>query len=299
MSTTIRWACDTRQGPRPRNEDSVQVEPGLAAAILADGMGGAAGGKEASSLAIAAAVEFLGRHLPLGTPPADVAEQLRQLVAEVNQQVFARSTAEPSLHGMGSTLVVLVTRGGRYGCVNVGDSRAYLLREGVLRQISKDHSLVQERVDIGLITPEEAARQPDRNVLTRAIGTAASVEPHLVEAEVRPGDVFVLTSDGVHGAVEEAQLIAVGDAEDPAIAARLLVEAAIDRGTRDNATAAVGRVAPAAETSLEDLDHVLAYSPSPDRGAQGPRGAGKSNRWLLAGATLLLLATALALFYLR
>ncbi len=84
---------------------------------------------------------------------------------------------------------VLVTRGGRYCCVNVGDSRAYLLHDEVLRQISKDHTLVQERVDAGLITAEEATRQPDRNVLTRAIGTTAEVEPHLAEHAVLPGRI--------------------------------------------------------------------------------------------------------------
>ena len=299
MSNSIHWACDTRQGPRPNNQDSVRVEPDLAAAILADGMGGAAGGKEASTLAIAAAVEFLGRHLSLHAPPADVPEQLRQLVAEVNRQVYDKSASDPDLHGMGSTLVVLVTRGGRYCCVNVGDSRAYLLRDGVLRQISKDHSLVQERVDAGLITAEEAARQPDRNVLTRAIGTTAEVEPYLTEDEVLPGDVFVLTSDGVHGALEEAQLIAAGAAEPPAAAARLLVEEAVARGTRDNATVAVGRVAVAASAeSLEALEQVLAYSP-PERAAPAPRKGAGGTRWLLAGATLLLLATALAVLSLR
>ncbi len=299
MSITTRWACDTRQGPRPRNEDSVQVEPGLAAAVLADGMGGAAGGKEASTLTIAAAVEFLGRRLPAHTPPAEVPEQLRRLVADVNRQVYERSVANPDLHGMGSTLVVLVTRGGRYCCANVGDSRAYLVRDGVLRQISKDHSLVQERVDAGLITAAEAARQPDRNVLTRAIGTTAEVEPYLAEDEVLPGDGFVLTSDGVHGAVEEAQLVAAGDADDPADAARRLVEEAVARGTRDNATVAVGRVEAAATAeSLEALERVLAYSP-PDHAPPKPRSVGGGTRWLLAGASLLLLATALAALSLR
>lgn len=299
MSMTTRWACNTRQGPRPRNEDSVQVEPGLAAAILADGMGGAAGGKEASTLTIAAAVEFLGSHLPAHTPPAEVPEQLRRLVADVNRQVYERSVDNPDLHGMGSTLVVLVTRGGRYCCANVGDSRAYLVRGGVLRQISKDHSLVQERVDAGLITAEEAARQPDRNVLTRAIGTTAEVEAYLTEDEVLPGDVFVLTSDGVHGAVAEAQLFAAGDADDPAVSARLLVEAAIAQGTRDNATAAVVKVEAASTAEpLDALEQVLAYSP-PGRAAPAPRKGAGGTRWLLAGATLLLLATVLAVLSLR
>jgi len=221
----------------------------------------------------------------------------RPLVIETNRRVFQKSTSDPGLHGMGSTLVVLVVRGGRFFSLNVGDSRAYLLRDGALRQISKDHSLVQERVDAGLITAEEAAHQPDRNVLTRAIGTTAEVEPHLAEDEVLPGDVFVLTSDGVHGAVEEAQLAAAGDAESPEAAVRLLVEEAVARGTRDNATAAVGRVeAVATEPSLESLDQVLAYSP-PDQ--TGPKTLGGGKRWLLVGATLLLLATTLAVLALR
>ncbi|MDF1554764.1 MAG: protein phosphatase 2C domain-containing protein [Deferrisomatales bacterium] len=297
MSITIRWACDTRQGPRPRNEDSAQVEPGLAAAILADGMGGAAGGKEASALSIAAAVEFLRRRLPAHTPPADVPERLRQLVADVNRRVYDKSMSDPTLHGMGSTLVVLLTRGGRYFCVNVGDSRAYLLRGDAVLQISKDHSLVQERVDAGLITAAEVALQPDRNVLTRAIGTTAEVEAYLVEEEVRPGDVFILTSDGVHGAIEEAQFAAAGGAESPADAARLLVEEAVARGTRDNATAAVVKVETAApEESLEALDQVLAYAP-PHKAR--PRRSSGATRWLLAGAGLLLLATVLTVLSLR
>lgn len=285
MAITVEWACATRQGPRQRNEDAVQVVPELAAALLADGMGGAAGGREASTLAVSAAAEFLARNLPLHTPPKEVGERLQALVAVVNQQVYQQAEAEPGLHGMGSTLVAMVTRDSRYYCVNVGDSRAYLLRDGTLLQLSKDHSLVQERVDAGLITAEQAAQQPDRNVLTRAIGTTPDVAAYLAEGEVRPGDLFVLTSDGVHGALDPVQLAAADRDESPAAIATWLVEEAVAHGTRDNATAAVGRVE--ALPGAEALEQVLAYP-------TGNRSGGTRRRWLVAGAGLLVLATALA-----
>lgn len=284
MAITVQWACATRQGPRQRNEDAVQVVPELAAALLADGMGGAAGGREASTLAVAAAAEFLARNVPMHTPPTEVGERLHELVAVVNQRVYQQAEAAPGLRGMGSTLVALLTRGTRYYCANVGDSRAYLLRDGKVLQLSKDHSLVQERVDAGLITAEQAAQQPDRNVLTRAIGTTPDVAAYLAEGEVRPGDLFVLTSDGVHGALDSAQLAAADREASPTAIATWLVEEAVAHGTRDNATAAVGRAE--APPGAEALERVLAYP-------AGDRSGGKTRRWLLAGVVLLFLATAL------
>lgn len=236
-------AFHTATGPRPSNQDAARVDPGLGYALVADGMGGAAGGEVASRHAVETAAELLARDLP-DAASADAEEALLvRLFGEANRRIHARSRTTPHLLGMGTTLVLVLVRGDRFWAANVGDSRAYLLRDRTLAQLSRDHSLVQARVEAGLIAPEEAPLQPDRNVLTQAVGTMPEVEPEVVRGETRPGDVFVLTSDGVHGVLSSGQILEAAAGHDPEAAAARLVEAALAAGTRDNATAAVLQVA--------------------------------------------------------
>jgi protein phosphatase len=242
MQYQCRTGHASDKGPRQRNEDSVYVDEDLGFAVIADGMGGAAGGAHASGMAVELAAKFVRENLTGTRSEDELWRLLGTLVEEANHQIHQKGEATPALRGMGTTLVLILFRGQRFYVVNVGDSRAYRVQQGGVTQLSRDHSLVQERVDAGLIAPEEAARQPDRSVITRAVGVYPSVEPAITLGEVGDGDTFILTSDGVHAAVLEEALREAASERDPQIAASKLVESAVSQGTTDNATAAVVRV---------------------------------------------------------
>jgi protein phosphatase len=227
------------RGHRATNQDAVFVDPARGYAVIADGMGGPAGGEEASRIALETARELLaGLSAPAGG--GSEAEVLRRVVGEANRRIF-EAAERLGLLGMGTTLVCLIVRGGRYAVAHAGDSRAYRISGGRLAPLTRDHSLVQEQVDAGLLTPREAARHPLRNVITRAVGTDFSVEPDVLVGEVGEGDVFVLTTDGVHGAVPDSRIETIAWRDPPPLAARELVREALRLGSRDNATAAVLR----------------------------------------------------------
>jgi protein phosphatase len=258
MSFRYEMGCRTDAGPRPRNEDAVHVDPTRQYAVVADGMGGAAGGATASKMAVDLAVEFLERSSRNPVTDSALPDLFGSLVRGLNDQIHDSAETTPALRGMGTTIVLVLFVGEQYCAVNVGDSRAYRIRDGEIRQLSRDHSLVQARVEAGLITAAEAPVQPDRNVITRALGIGPTVEPDFAGGELREGDVFVLTSDGVHGVLtDEAMMECVSQGSPQAIATRL-VETALGRGTRDNATAAVVRVErPPRDESDPEFDQLL------------------------------------------
>ncbi|MBE0616491.1 MAG: serine/threonine-protein phosphatase, partial [Proteobacteria bacterium] len=252
----------TEKGRRRNNQDAVRVEADLGYAIVADGMGGAAAGEVASRLAVEAVSELVTARLPRVRSEEEIAALLREAIDEANRRIYAAAEETPDLRGMGTTVVLVLVRDGRFWAVNVGDSRAYRLRDRDLRQLSREHSLVQTRVEAGLITPEEALHQPDRNVLTRAAGTNPAVEPEVVQGEVEAGDTFLLTSDGVHGVLSAEALLQSASGEAPQTAARRLVAEALAQGSNDNATAAVLRVLddpvePSPEDPESSLDSIL------------------------------------------
>jgi protein phosphatase len=156
-------------------------------------MGGAAAGEIASSLAVDEVMRLLTAR-PEGVPLSDLIEQA---ISAANDVIYSRSQVNPRLSGMGTTLVALVVEERRVCVVNVGDSRCYRLRDEHLEQISQDHSLVEEQVRIGRMTPAEALRSPLRNVITRALGTQSRVTPDIFQLEAEPGDMFLLCSDGL------------------------------------------------------------------------------------------------------
>jgi protein phosphatase len=259
MPHQYKAACVTETGRRRNNQDAAHVDAKLGYALVADGMGGAAGGEIASRLAVEAISQVLEARLTTRSDP-EIGALLREALAEANRRIHDTAQGTPGLWGMGTTVVLILVRGGRYWSVNVGDSRAYRLRDRSLTQLSRDHSLVQARVEAGLITPEQALRQPDRNVLTRALGTNPFVEAEMAQGEVAPGDLFLLTSDGIHGVLSSEdirQCVGVGSCQ---AAARRLVEEALARGGTDNATAAVLHVSdkPAEEAAQEKPDSTLA-----------------------------------------
>jgi len=165
-------------------------------------MGGAAAGEIASSLAVDEVMRQLTER------PEGVAAQalIEQAVSAANQAIYSRSQVNPKLNGMGTTLVAIVTEERSVRLLNVGDSRCYRLRAGHLEQITQDHSLVDEQVRMGRMTPDEAARSPLRNVITRALGTQSRVTPDVFELEAEPGDLFLLCSDGLTRELPDAKI---------------------------------------------------------------------------------------------
>ena len=218
---------------RPSNEDSFGISAEHGVYVVCDGMGGAAAGEIASSMAVSDMLRRLGNRdkaVPLG-------EAIEEAVRFANEAIHSRADENPNLHGMGTTLVGLVTEGRRVLVFNVGDSRCYLLHKGKLTQISQDHSLVEEQVRMGRITPDEALHSPLRNVITRALGTQPEVEPDLFELKAEADDIFLLCSDGLTGEVPDAQIEALLDADLPLTElCANLVKAANLAGGHDNVT---------------------------------------------------------------
>ncbi len=218
---------------RPSNEDAFgySVEHGVY--LVCDGMGGAAAGEIASSLAVDEVMRILtGR-----TADQPLDDVILEAIDTANDAIFTRSENNPRLNGMGTTLVSIVTEDRRLRVINIGDSRCYRLRDQHLEQISEDHSLVDEQVRLGRMSAAEALRSPLRNVITRALGTQSKVTPDLFDLEVQPGDLFLLCSDGLIRELPdmkiEALLCAGGDLG--ALCASL-VDAANNAGGGDNIT---------------------------------------------------------------
>lgn len=206
--------------------------------IVCDGMGGALAGERASQLA----VETITR-LWREAPGLDPAEELKSAFEQANAVVHSESRSDPSRSGMGTTGTAVVVRGSDILVAHVGDSRAYLLSRGGLRQLTSDHSLVAHLVERGQLTPEEARSDPRRNVVTRSIGVTPFVEvdvaafPGLFE----PGDTLLLSSDGLHGVVEDGEIGAILATGDLDAAGRKLIEDANRMGGPDNITVILAR----------------------------------------------------------
>jgi protein phosphatase len=220
---------------RPSNEDAFGYSVEFGIFVVCDGMGGAAAGEIASSLAVE---EMMGR---LAGDARDKNAPLEELVGQAiyaaNEAIHSRAQSNVQISGMGTTLVGLATEGSRVLAFNVGDSRCYRLRNLRLEQISQDHSLVQEQVRMGRLTPAEALRSPLRSVITRALGTQKSVTPDLFELVAEPGDLFLLCSDGLTGELTDALIESMLAVDLPLddLCARL-VKAAKDAGGHDNIT---------------------------------------------------------------
>ena len=223
---------------RSNNEDSVAIDEQVALAVLADGMGGYNAGEVASGMATSFILTELGRWLREANSQASDAEVRRAMdicVDNANRAIFDAASSNPQFAGMGTTLVVAVFRDDRLLLGHVGDSRCYRLRDGRLQQITRDHSLLQEQIDAGLITPEQAAFSANKNLVTRAVGVEDTVLMETRQHEVLPDDLFLLCSDGLSDMLDDltiAQLLH-GQASLES-ASRALVEAANDAGGKDN-----------------------------------------------------------------
>jgi len=226
--TQLGYGTDTGR-KRRRNEDAYVVEPPLFA--IADGMGGAQAGELASSLAAGAVRED---EAAAGSGERRVAE----LIQEANRRVYERSSQDAAASGMGTTMTVAFVGDANVAFGHVGDSRAYLIRDGKLEQLTEDHSLVAELVRSGKLSPEEAETHPQRSVITRALGTDPDVDVDTFSIETAPGDLFMLCSDGLTSMVEDDVILQTieKNRDNLQTAAKALIRAANKGGGEDNIT---------------------------------------------------------------
>lgn len=250
---------DTVAYTLPRNPDPATRRGALM--LVADGMGGHAGGEVASRMA----AQTIHRQFYQATGPtasASVTDALANCIAIANAAILERGNEDPACAGMGSTCTVLVVRSGRAYLAHIGDSRAYILRDGALHQLSEDHTMVAELVRMGRLTASEASRRSDRNVLFKALGTRASVSPQLWSQGMKllDGDRLVLCSDGLHDLVDATAIGDIVATHTPLEACEELIEAALRSGGHDNISVGVflvtatGSAATAADRPTRKID---------------------------------------------
>jgi PPM family protein phosphatase len=229
---------------RSGNEDNFLMVPDRGIFVVADGMGGHAAGEVASEMA----VRFVARELGSlrGLADDQVADRMRTAIRAANGAIFQRTLTEHDKRGMGTTVTALVLFETRFLVGQVGDSRAYLYRDGKLIQLTKDHSYVQEQVDAGYLTPEQARSHPYSNVITRCVGANSDVMPDIYLGTVKRGDLFLLASDGLTGMLEDSELTEMlgGGAKDrmPQDRVDALITEANRHGGLDNITAIIVRI---------------------------------------------------------
>jgi protein phosphatase len=235
---------------REKNEDAYLVDLDLGLFVVADGMGGHAGGDTASQLATATVQQYLRdvrTEEPEAFEPAPLDEtplgaRLREAVETASRAIFRTAQADPALAGMGTTLTAVLVQDDRVLLAHVGDSRCYLVRDGRIVQLSEDHSLVNEQVKAGAITAEEARTSRLRNVITRSVGYEEEVTVDLVRVSARPGDRLVLCCDGLTNLVADDEILQIVERFDLSDAPRRLIRLANARGGDDNITVVVVRI---------------------------------------------------------
>ncbi|MGZ5033847.1 MAG: Stp1/IreP family PP2C-type Ser/Thr phosphatase [Usitatibacter sp.] len=238
---------------RDHNEDCIESRPEIGLYVLADGMGGYNAGEVASGMAtslIADGLQDAWRPRDVDRLARDEAKALserlmREQIARANGAIFTTSQNNPECAGMGTTLVVCLFYDNFVTVAHIGDSRLYRLRADAMEQVTRDHSLPQEQLDSGLITPEEAKLSQNKNLVTRALGIDPTVEPEVHVYETQPEDIYLLCSDGLSDMVddEEIRLTLITLKTNPSLTVQQLVQAANDNGGRDNISAMLTRVA--------------------------------------------------------
>ena len=223
---------------RKVNEDSLAVRTDRGLWAVADGMGG----HEAGDVASSKVTEALLR-LPIVYGLDSLVESAIGALQRVNAELIDLAGSSDIKRRIGSTVVGLAMVGDQYRCFWAGDSRAYRLRDGQLEQLSRDHSMVQELVEAGMLSPEDAEHHPNANIITRAVGVNDELKIDTVQGEARPGDLFLLASDGLTRLVEDRELAAVLTSRDPDAAADLLIDTSLSRGAPDNVTLVIVKVA--------------------------------------------------------
>jgi len=220
---------------RAHNEDAIALDPALGLAVLADGMGGHQAGEVASAIAVQTVRARLGASLTRGVTPEEIEPSVCAAVTAANQAILTVAAHMPACHGMGTTLVLALFTRNTVTVAHVGDSRAYRLRAGELQALTRDHSLVQQQIDAGLLRPEQARQRRERHVLTRALGIEGGRVPALSSHPLQPGDRYLLCSDGLHDMLSDERIgTELHRTPGPQAAARALLDAANEAGGHDN-----------------------------------------------------------------
>lgn len=253
LSSALEFVVRTDPGlVRGHNEDAVFVNPNLGLAILADGMGGYNAGEVASGMAtmllsseLEAAFTNRAPNERDGASDGLYAHRaIRDRLAKTNAAIFTAAESQPQYAGMGTTLVTALFYDNRVTVTHIGDSRLYRLRDNVFEVITRDHSLLQEQIDNGILTPEEARFSQNKNLVTRALGVDPVVDPEMHDYPVLPGDIYLLCSDGLNDMIEDEEIGAALQmlAANPELAATQLIQMANDNGGRDNVSVILVKV---------------------------------------------------------
>jgi protein phosphatase len=236
---------------RSHNEDSIGSDRELGVAVLADGMGGYKAGEVASSIAVTMVLEELRNSLRNGAPSeetesgyTDATVKVKLAIEKANQTIYQTAQSQPQCAGMGTTLVTAAFYDNRMTIAHIGDSRLYRLRNDDFHQVTSDHSLLQELIDKGFYTPEEAKKSLNKNLVTRAMGIELDVMPDLQEDVVLPGDLYLMCSDGLSDLVDDEEMHETlrSHADSLDSAARQLIQLANDKGGKDNISVILARV---------------------------------------------------------
>lgn len=230
---------------RERNEDAMHWDGNIHLYLVADGMGGHAGGGMASRMAVEVIRTVIQRHVQdpdatnddnAGPSVNDPESMLRHAIEVASQKIYLRSVQEPHLRGMGTTVVALWLRGSHAYVANVGDSRGYLIRKGEMHQLTVDHSLVGEQLRAGILSETDARRHRLKNIITRSVGFQDTVDIDIVRRSIRPGDLFLLCSDGLTNMVDNDEILAMVKTADLQQVAQTLIDRANANGGEDNIT---------------------------------------------------------------
>lgn len=233
---------------RSLNEDDYYVSDYVSRlkaiyAMVADGMGGHAAGEVASSMAIHVACDYIEANFEEDKGAKAIEELLKGAVLSANNAVFSSAVTKDGLSGMGTTLTMCFILGKHLTAAHIGDSRMYLFSQGKLSQLTKDHSLVSELVEKGSITKYEALKHPQKNVITRAVGSSAEVTADIINCELKEGDIILLCTDGLTNEVTESEIIEILKEKNVLMGhAQSLVFRALDNGGRDNITAVLLKI---------------------------------------------------------
>ncbi|HZT42246.1 MAG TPA: Stp1/IreP family PP2C-type Ser/Thr phosphatase [Chthonomonadaceae bacterium] len=288
----LKYAAKTDMGQvRENNEDKFDYyepeDPAILAArgslfLVADGIGGAQAGQIASEMLVKSLIAGYYDH-----PAGDIQTAIYEALVATNDRIHSLAQMIPERSGMGSTLTAVVFVEDRVVVAQVGDSRAYLIRDGEVRQVTQDHSWVEEQVRAGMLSREDAEMSPFRNVITRSVGASPSVQPDFYVEESRVGDTWVLCSDGLTGHVQAGEIGQIAASHPPSEAARQLIELANARGGRDNITVFIlsvrdliplpempanGRVESAALSPEEPAEGKNAAAPIREEAGEAARG---------------------------
>lgn len=235
---------------RKNNEDNFLIDHDLSLFMVADGMGGHAGGELASRIAVETVDDVLRTlraspdqpPLPGGEELPAPARMLKYAIRKAGNMIFQKSLADPKLRGMGTTITSLWITDDHTYCAHVGDSRAYRVRGGSLQQVTEDHSWVREQVKAGLLTAEEAKAHSYKNIITRSVGFEEEVRVDAYVADIQPGDAYLLCSDGLSNHVKDEEILEALRSSPPKESCRRLIAIALDRGGDDNITAVIARI---------------------------------------------------------